>query len=92
MQGRSHPFVSGLVDGSIYVCCLRRNAHEARLLGGSGGMPPRKILNFMLSEVVSAAFWGKNSYEHRAYNVHAHERNLHAHTRRNARVIFCDLF
>ena len=33
-------------------------AHEARPLGGSGGMPPKKILNFRPSEIVSDAILG----------------------------------
>ena len=32
-------------------------AREARHLGGFGGMPPRKILDFRPSEIVSGAIW-----------------------------------
>ena len=28
------------------------------LVGGSGGMPPRKILNFRHAEIASSAIWG----------------------------------
>ena len=37
--------------------CMNYNAREARVLGGSGGMPPRKILDFKPSEVVSNAIF-----------------------------------
>ena len=40
-------------------CYSARNA----LLGGSGGMPPRKILDFRLSEIDSGAVSGQISYE-----------------------------
>ena len=46
LQARSHQFVSGPVDRSIYACCVRRNAREARPLGGCGGMPPQKNFAF----------------------------------------------
>ena len=32
-------------------------AHEARHVGGSWVMPPRKILNFRSSEMISGAIW-----------------------------------
>ena len=32
-------------------------ARKARHVGVSGGMPPRKILNFRPSEIVSGAIW-----------------------------------
>ena len=33
---------------------------EARFLGGSGGMPPQKFLNFRCSEIASGAIWVLN--------------------------------
>ena len=35
---------------------------QSALLGGSGGMPPRKILNFRLSEIDSGVVLGQISY------------------------------
>ena len=38
------------------------NSMQTMLLGGSGGMPPpRKILNYRPSEIVSRAVLGQNS-------------------------------
>ena len=36
---------------------------QSALLGGSGGMPPRKIFDFRPSEIVSGAVLGQNSYQ-----------------------------
>ena len=33
------------------------HARKARHLGGSGARPPRKILDFRRSEIVSGAIW-----------------------------------
>ena len=38
-----------------------RPALEECTLGGSGGMPPHKFLDFRLSEIVAGAIWGRNT-------------------------------
>ena len=37
------------------------NSAQSALLGGSGGMPPQKILDFRHSEIISGAVLGRNS-------------------------------
>ncbi len=43
----------------LYV--VNERAHEARRLGGSGGMPPRKFLTFRPSKIAPGAILGRNS-------------------------------
>ena len=40
---------------------LKNYSVQSALLGGSGGMPPRKILNFRPSVIISGAVLGQNS-------------------------------
>ena len=48
-----------VVQLGLTCACMNYNVHEAHVLGGldSGGMPPRKILDFKPSEVVSNAMF-----------------------------------
>ena len=44
-----------ILFGQAASRALGNKAREARLLGGSGGMPPRNFLAFRTSEIVSGA-------------------------------------
>ena len=55
LSGRSRDFKR---EGGAAVAELKYSARSA-LLGRSGGMPPRKILDFRPSEIISGAVLGK---------------------------------
>ena len=64
-QGQIQTFKKGghniwVISDSV-VCEAHLHAKHAKL-GGSGGMPPRKILKNSLSEIESGAFLGKNCH------------------------------
>ena len=44
-----------VVQLGLTCACMNDSVCKVRLLGGSGGMPPRKILDFRPSEVFSDA-------------------------------------
>ena len=57
LQARRKQILFGPAEQRIDVGAAR----EARLLGGLGACPPRKILGFRPSEIVSGAILGRNS-------------------------------
>ena len=73
-QARSQPLIKGgyMVPFLSHSGISFHNSTQSALLGGSGGMPPpRKILVFRPSEIVSGAVSGQNSKNWQIINARA---------------------
>lgn len=60
-QGYSHEIRSSQVEQQWPYTCFIIKVCEAHILGGSGGMRPRRILDFSPSEIISNAILGYSS-------------------------------